>query len=88
MSSCGSDATTVAKARTDAKFRSEGLLPLFSKANAEIKVSSQQVRRFSIVMRTFSKRTGELLDSGELNRLQIKKRNQKTIDGMYAPKKQ
>ena len=31
------------KARTCSKFRGEGLLPLFAKANAEIKLSSQQV---------------------------------------------
>ena len=53
VSSCGSDATTVAKARTDAKFRSEGLLPLFSKANAEIKVSSQQARMASLCFVAF-----------------------------------
>lgn len=39
----GSDATTVLKARTCSKFRGEGLLPLFAKANAEIKLSTQQV---------------------------------------------
>jgi hypothetical protein len=38
-----SEATTVLKARTCSKFRGEGLLPLFAKANAEIKLQAQQV---------------------------------------------
>ena len=46
----GSDATTVLKARTCSKFRGEGLLPLFAKANAEIKLSTQQVATCYIAM--------------------------------------
>jgi hypothetical protein len=38
-----SDAQTVLKARTCSKFRGDGLLPLFAKANAEIKLHAQQV---------------------------------------------
>jgi len=40
----GSEATTVLKARTCSKFRGEGLLPQFTKANGEIQSSTQQVR--------------------------------------------
>jgi len=83
----GSEATTVLKARTCSKFRGEGLLPLFAKANAEIKLSSQQVRRFSILTRIFSVKTNEMLPSGQLNRLAIKKQNKNIIDGMYQQKK-
>jgi len=83
----GSDATTVLKARTCSKFRGEGLLPLFAKANAQIKLSSQQVRRFSILTRIFSVKTNEMLPSGQLNRLAIKKQNKNIIDGMYQQKK-
>ena len=39
----GSTATRVVDARQCQKFRGEGLLPLFAKANAEIKQSAQQV---------------------------------------------
>ena len=39
----GSEATTVMKARTCSKFRGEGLLPHFTKANSEISSSVQQV---------------------------------------------
>ena len=84
----GSEATTVLKARTCSKFRGEGLLPLFAKANAEIKMSAQQVRRFSILMKTFSTKTGEIDEAtGELNRLAIKKQNKHIIEGMYQQKK-
>ena len=41
-----SEATTVLMARTCSKFRSEGLLPLFAKANTEIKLQAQQVLPF------------------------------------------
>ena len=39
----GSEATTVLEARTCSKFRGEGLLPHFTKANGEIQSSTQQV---------------------------------------------
>jgi hypothetical protein len=38
-----SEATTLVQARTCSKFRGEGLLSLFAKANAEIKLQAQQV---------------------------------------------
>ncbi len=38
-----SEAKTTLQARTCSKFRGEGLLPLFAKANAEIKLQAQQV---------------------------------------------
>eukprot|EP00918_Siedleckia_nematoides_P055495 GHVU01121063.1.p1 GENE.GHVU01121063.1~~GHVU01121063.1.p1 ORF type:complete len:213 (+),score=49.08 GHVU01121063.1:23-640(+) len=81
-----SPATRVLDARQCQKFRGEGLLPLFAKANAEIKQGAQQVRRFSILQKIFSTKTGELLPNGELNRLVIKKNNRNIINGMYQQK--
>ncbi|EKX47485.1 hypothetical protein GUITHDRAFT_137635 [Guillardia theta CCMP2712] len=81
-----SDATTVQKARACTKFRANGLLPGFAAANQEIAVPAQQVRRFSILVKHFSKKSGEINADGSLNRLLIKKQNKNIIDGMYQQK--
>jgi len=83
----GSEATTVLNARTCSKFRRDGLLPLFAKANAEINFlpakALGQVRRLTILTRVFSQMTGELTPDGSLNRLFIKKQD-RSVSLLFA----
>ena len=84
----GSTVTRVIDARHRQKFCGEGLLSLFAKANAEIKQPAQKVRRFSILQKIFSVKTGELLPNGNPNRIAIKKAKKNIISGRYQQKSQ
>jgi len=77
----GSASTTVAMAKTDAKYR-YGLLHAFARANKQLP-APRKLNRFAILAQPLSVAAGTLHPGGAINRMAVKQKNVSVIEGMY-----
>jgi len=80
----GSTAQTVQEARSDLKYR-QALLQGFTEANKELETPARRLTKFAVLPKDLTVEAGDLNPDGSLNRLAIKNKSIRIIEGMTKP---